>query len=194
MFSKSFITFFSLICAINAQQNDNFDILESPQVTNFGQYGPFENCSDGFLVTGFQLKMEAYRRRLDNTALNAVRFFCGNMIFKSLENISSYRGVYGTYQTPKYCSTYAIGFQLMSQTYQGRRRDDVAATNFRIICADGIEIDGYNETSGYEYNNSSYTEARVCSLGQGLCGIQTQVEAPQGLGKMSNITDYRCLI
>lgn len=159
-------------------------ILQSPLVTNFGHWGEFENCTDGLLVTGFQLKVEAHRRRPDNTAVNAIKMFCGNIIFKSVQDISSFRGPFGRYQKPQYCTTYAEGFQLMSQTYQGRNKDDVAAVNFKLLCADGQELEGFREPSGHVYRSSAYTQAQMCEPGQGICGIQTQVEYHQGFGKL----------
>ena len=161
----------------------NSEVLTSPKVTDFGRWGRFENCSNGLFVSGFQLKVEDYQRRTDNTALNMVLFHCGGGIFKSLQNITSSIGSFGTEKESFFCNSYAIGFQLKSQEYQGRNRDDVAAINFKLICADGKEIEGYQETNREQYSNSSYTAQRVCKPGKAICGLQTQVERRQLLGK-----------
>lgn len=170
------VTAVSITAAIFETRQRN--ILESPKLTDFGFWGPFENCTDGNIVTGFQLKMEEFGRPFDDTALNGVRFFCGS----HQENITSSVGLYGEWGNPYFCSEYAIGFQLKSQKYQGPQDDDVAATNMKLICALGESIEGYEYSEQQIYAENEYTGVQICPLGMALCGLQTQQEFPQAFG------------
>ena len=158
--------------------------LESPQITDFGSWGEPDYCRPGQIVTGFQLKVEP-KHSIDDTALNGIRFFCGTPGGSEDErtNITSKVGYFGNWGKIFNCSTYAVGFELQSQEYQGPRTDDIAANNFKLYCADGVAYEGYND-NGHTFTNSVYTGPQMCSLGQGLCGIQTQVERYQVFGKL----------
>jgi len=169
--------------AVGVYADQTNEVLESPKVTNFGDWTTFHNCSPGYLVTGYQLKVEEYSRRFDNTALNGIRFFCGNSIFRNIQNLTA-AGYYGAPTGRYYCNTYAKGFQMKSQSYQGRSRDDVAAINLRLICADNTTIEAYNERNPDTYKNSSFTAPQICPLDMGICGLQAQIERPQGIGEM----------
>ena len=110
--------------------------LESPQITDFGSWGEPEYCQPGKIVTGFQLKVEP-KHSIDDTALNGIRFFCGTPGSEDQRtNITSKVGYFGNWGKIFNCSTYAVGFELQSQEYQGPRTDDIAANNFKLYCAD----------------------------------------------------------
>jgi hypothetical protein len=165
-------------------------ILENPIVTKAGLWGKLENCTDGFYVTGYQLRVEAYNLYTDNTALNGIRFFCGGPIFRKVENISV-SGSFGSPTESKFCPTYATGFQLKSQKYQGITRDDAGAINMKLICEDKTVLEAYEEKNPNIYKNSAYTERRECEAGYALCGLQAQIERPQGLGKkLSSVSSF----
>jgi len=52
-------------------------ILESPQVSNFGDWGQWDRCPEGEYVVGFQLRTEAWLGPLlDDTALNGIYYYC----------------------------------------------------------------------------------------------------------------------
>ena len=156
------------------------DLVNSTKVTDFGVFGEFEDCPDDTLVIGFQLKVETRRpSRFDNTALNGITFFCGNPGTKeSVLNATSSEGRFGSYRDAQYCPTYAVGFRLKSQSYQGAFTDDVAAVNLKLICADGTEIEGYDEDDNV-YPDAKYSEPLRCKEGKAICGLQTQVEGYQ---------------
>jgi len=159
-------------------------IISSPRLTDWGTEGPFAICPAGKVVKGFTLKIEPRKRRFDNTALNGIVFLCGKpqaSMGNSPTYISSIEGPFGTYGPLLNCSSYAVGFQLKSQEHQGPFRDDVAATNLKLICADGEELEGYSEDE--EYPDTAYTEPQLCPPGRAICGIQTQVEEYQRLSK-----------
>lgn len=163
-------------------------ILESPRVTNFGTPGREEFCRRGEVVKGFLLKVEPRRPRVDNTALNGIVFFCGKPTNKMEDNpwyLTSKQGRFGMYGPTLNCSTYAIGFRLKSQAYQGAFRDDVAATNLKLICADGVELEGYQHDD--EYRDAEYTQGQLCLPGRAICGLQTQVEDYSRLSKKNPI-------
>jgi len=130
--------------------------------------------------------VEPYRPRIDNTALNGIAFFCGKALGLLEDDpmyISSKQGRFGSFGPIFNCSTYAVGFSLKSQAYRGSWRDDVAAANLKLICADGEELEGYEED--YDYADAEYTQVQRCPTGRAICGIQTQVEEYQRFGKES---------
>lgn len=162
-------------------------ILETPQVTNWGEWGKFEKCHPGLLVTGFQLKVETKTDNNDNTAVNGVRFSCGmpyHLDYIEMDTITSSYGRYGYAREKVFCEGYATGFQMKSQKPQGRNKDDVAAVNLKIICDDGIQLEGYDEKGDY-YPDAEYSEPIECPEGMGVCGLQTQVE-PTGWFRKKN--------
>ncbi len=186
-----YCAFAVLLASSNARPWDaeNETILESPRVTNWGEWGKFEKCSPGFLVTGFQLKVETKSNNNDNTALNGIRMSCGMPYRPDYIDMGRMTSSYGRYGTPRewvYCEGYAVGFQMKSQKPQGRNGDDVAAINLKVICDDGEEIEGYDENEDY-YKDSAYSEPMRCPESTAVCGLQTQVEGPRWLGKQKMI-------
>lgn len=165
-------------------------ILESPRVTNWGDWGKFEKCTPGFLVTGFQLKVETKASNNDNTAVNGIRMSCGMPYrpeYLDMERLTSTYGRYGTAREWYYCNGFAVGFQLKSQKPQGSNADDVAAANLKIFCENGEELEGYDENGDF-YKDTEYTDKVMCPNETAICGLQTQVERPRWFGKIS----YKC--
>jgi len=150
-------------------------ILESPILTYWGDYHPWENCSEGEYVFGMQLKNHEYQGPFyDDTALNGIRFFCGppgwTEITESIESGSEFYGVWGQQFL---CPTggYISGFQLRSEEDQNLL-DDSAANNLRMFC--NGEQSSYMQGDGLDFG--VFTTARHCPAGQAFCGISTQVE------------------
>jgi len=171
-------------------------LLESPKLTNFGDWGRYENCSYGLLVKGYVLTIEYhYDNKRDNSALNSAKFFCGNPIANRIEDLTSARGPFGEegeFMEPQFCPplTYVSGFQLLSQPDQGSDADDVAAINLRLFCTDGTVLPGYSVN---QYNDALHTDKRHCPSGFGVCGLQTQVQPHQPLGDDTALNNVRVL-
>jgi len=52
-------------------------ILQSPLVTDLGEWGSMDRCPNGTYVVGMQLKVEQEQPFLhDDSALNGIRLFC----------------------------------------------------------------------------------------------------------------------
>ncbi|KAI4887794.1 hypothetical protein NFI96_024752 [Prochilodus magdalenae] len=77
-------------------------------------------------------------------------------------------------------------FQLQVEPHQGRIRDDTAANNIKFRCSQDTEELIGNGTSWGEWGDWSES----CE-GKAICGIQTKVEEPQGLGDDTALNDVR---
>ncbi|NXK57145.1 VMO1 protein, partial [Chauna torquata] len=82
---------------------------------------------------------------------------------------------WGEWLPPKACGRSArlISFRLRVEAPRGLR-DDTAANSVDFACSDGTVLHGQGGTRGAWGNWSS-----SCPPGQGICGMQTLVEAPQ---------------
>jgi len=164
--------------------------LTSPIVTNWGTWGPFEICPEGTKVMGVQLKTEVWNfwnSAWDDTCLNAIRFYCGTPGSNEISKvISSSEGQWGTWGEVTFChaQSYAIGFMLRVEEEDTPLLDETATNALRILCA-GSE-NGFREVHGGE-QWGLWTNPRICDPNhQYFCGIQTQVEEPQGICKCSD--------
>jgi hypothetical protein len=55
----------------------------------------------------------------------------------------------------------------------------------KLICADGAKMEGFNNNgNGHLFAGANYTGEQRCPLGYGVCGIQTQVEDYQTVGRL----------
>ncbi|CAG7834836.1 unnamed protein product [Allacma fusca] len=131
---------------------------------------------------------------VDDTALNGIMLYCGQLglEFKGRTPITSKVGPFGEWEKLINCPTpmsYAVGFELRSQKYQGTDTDDSAAINMKLYCSDGNVFEGYPESRNYR--NARYTGPQMCSAGKGICGIQTEVEAYQFLGDDTSLNNVR---
>jgi len=182
-------------------------VIVSPEVTPFGDWGKWENCSQGKFVTAFQLKVEGKHSVVDDTGLNGVRFYCGrpvttvdehNNSTTSWENVTSSVGPFGRWGSVHTCPTHAVGFDLEVQQPQGHYKDDVGAINMKLVCGDGSQIEGYsNNGNDHLFPNVTYTGVQRCPTGYGLCGIRTRVEPYQILGDdtgLNNVAGKCCAL
>lgn len=162
----------------------NTVVLQSPIVTNWGRWGSWAHCSmTHSYVTGFQLRVESKGEGIDNTAVNGISLSCGIAENKEVERVISAKGPWGTGRTRMFCATGpAIGFQLKVQKSQGRSIDDAATVNVKMICANGQILEGFDE-QGDEYVDTVWSDPVQCPENMAICGMQTQVEPIQFLGK-----------
>jgi hypothetical protein len=147
-------------------------ILETPHVTNWGDWGNWAHCPSGSFVVGMQLKTEAPQGNRDDTALNAISLFCGSSdnAINLVSIIPSPEGPWGTWGSAYNCrNSAAVGFEIRSESKQ-RNKDDTATNNMRLICSNNDVLEG--DGTGW----GSWTGQRRCLDGYYLCGIQTQVE------------------
>jgi len=181
--------------------------IQAPDVTPFGKWGKWSNCSQGRLVTAFQVKVEGKHSIVDDTGLNGVRFYCGRPTtfqdengesFPTWENVTSDVGLFGHWGYANNCTTYAVGFDLEVQEPQGKYKDDIGASNLKVLCADGAQIEGfYNNGQGHQFPNVTYTGIQRCPTGYALCGIRTKVERYQVLGDdtgLNNLAAKCCAV
>jgi len=202
--------FVKLICFLNIivvafgqEIPEGENVIASDNVTNFGTWGLWDSCTDKKTVTAFQLKVEPKNSLIDDTGLNGIRLFCGRKPTTTTtttvppdtvvvngssepiwENVTSSVGIFGYWGEVFSCRTYAIGFDLEVVPPRGNYRDDKGATNMKLICADGNRIEGFQDNGNeHKFDGAIYTGAQTCGTGYGLCGIQTQVEEYQVVGK-----------
>lgn len=169
---------------------DLANVISSPRVTDWGEWGDWEYCSDGY-VMGMRLKTEPAQGPGDDTALNGVSFMCGNLgepqkrLHSPERQIQSSTGRWGTWGVSYECpSGYAVGFQLRSEATQ-KGHDDTAANNLRIFCSNSDpENVNYLEGSGLSWGE--WTQPQLCRYGWAMCGIRTQVDSSKGYRKKIN--------
>ena len=139
---------------------------------------------------------------MDDTALNGIRFFCGQSPKQSpvWENVTSTISPFGKWGHILNCTApfYAVGFDLEVQTPQGQVKDDVGATNMKLVCGDGRRLEGYYYNGDdHLYKNVSYVGEQFCPGGYALCGIRTKVEPFQFVGDdtaLNNVAGKCCRI
>ncbi|ODM92215.1 Vitelline membrane outer layer protein 1 [Orchesella cincta] len=171
MFTKSCMLKYTLL-TVAATANIN---ITSPQVTNWGTWGRFQRCPFGRYAQAFQLKTEPNRLAGDDTALNAIRLFCGNPDRPDTAVIMSTEGQFGNWGKVFSCYPgFLNGFSLRAEDPQGSG-DDTAANNIRLFCSN---TPSYVEGDGLSFGNWSLDQ--LCLRDQAISGIQTQVEFSQG--------------
>ncbi|XDV37986.1 hypothetical protein PO909_007488, partial [Leuciscus waleckii] len=151
------------------------------RVTNGFTWGTWRfksMCPIGTYAAGFSLKVEGPGG--DDTALNGIRLHCVKRSNESsgshdYTSIESNVGMWGKWTDIKWChSGYLTSFQLKVESPQGFG-DDTAADNIRFTCSGGFVLEGDSSTDWGKWGNWS----PKCQ-GRGICGIQTQIDEPQG--------------
>ncbi|XP_026052770.1 vitelline membrane outer layer protein 1-like [Carassius auratus] len=159
--------------------------------TNWGSWGVKDICPNGTYAAGFSLKVEQLSQGFwdDNTALNGIRLHCidpSKGLSSSYENyatVESEVGSWGKWTEIKWCpSGLLTAFQLRVESSQGIE-DDTAVNNIRFRCSRGSLLEG-DGTAWGEWGYMSTT----CK-GKAICGIQTQVEEPQGMRDDTALND-----
>ncbi|CAG7732360.1 unnamed protein product [Allacma fusca] len=124
------------------------DWIESPPLTNWGEWYNYEECPLGSYAYGFQLRVHAFMDTVltDDTILNSIFLLCatpkarraGYEMFGPLDytpplaKVSSEVALNGEIRREWQCSSphFAIGFQLRVLEPQGILWDDVAAKGY----------------------------------------------------------------
>ncbi|XP_017538198.1 vitelline membrane outer layer protein 1 homolog [Pygocentrus nattereri] len=161
----------------------------------WGTWGQKEMCPSGFYAAGFSLKVAGHWESMlvgDNTALNGIRLHCVDISkgksgpYTDYATVQSDTGSWGKWKDIKWCkSGTLVSFQLRVEAYQGAF-DDTAANNIKFKCSkDDEELVG-DGTSWGDWGSWS----DKCD-GKGICGIETMVEQPRGLGDDTALNDVR---
>lgn len=162
-------------------------ILQSPLVTNWGEWGNWEQCPENTFVIAMELKSDRFTTS-DQSGLSGIKFYCSKPgTYNGTEIITSLTSTIGNYGSKFYCGNVAIGFQLRSERNQANG-DDSGATNLRLFCSSDIStaaaggnVQGkrsFLEGDGTE--KGEWTTPQLCFKRQAICGIQTMVESEMG--------------
>lgn len=187
MRNSGIIVLFAL--AIYGTTSISGTVITSPQITNWGDWGPWQYCPPGRYVEAFQLNTEPKLTIGDDTALNGIRLFCGDAKNPDTAVITSSMGPFGEWGKVFSCSQGTLyGFQMRVEPFQGSG-DDTASNNIRFFCSasqnDFIEGDGLNW--------GDWTEPQFCLEKQAICGIRTQVEwTPEGETDCKRVILFEC--
>jgi hypothetical protein len=174
--------------------------IESPIVTEWGDWGKMELCPEGTYASGMVLKWEPHLgegKGDDDTALNAIRLLCippGSNDFDNATAITSTVGEWGDWGRTLYCDGGVItGFQLRSEPFMGHGgwEDDTGANNVRILCSNLVN-EGYLEGDSVPGSGWGYwTQPQRCLTQQAVCGLQTQVQSWIGSGDDTALNNVR---
>ncbi|XP_068128164.1 vitelline membrane outer layer protein 1 homolog [Hyperolius riggenbachi] len=153
----------------------------------WGDWGSTEKCPPGTMARGFSLLVEPPQGNGDDTALNGVKLYCARRSSRKLKaTITSARGSWGTWTSVQWCpSGGLINFSLKVEAPIGDG-DDTAANNIMFQCSDYTVLRGYGERWG-----TFGPWSDICH--EGICGIRTKLEAPQGNGDDTALNDVRFL-
>lgn len=159
-------------------------MIRSDRVTNWGNWGPLDQCPPGSFVKAINVKVEPSQGGKDDTAMNAVHLSCVALeqqvttdSFPVTKVLASAEGPWGDFKGMEICYRgVAVGFQLRSEDGQGRR-DDTAANDMVLICANS---DGEQKTMAKGQGWGSWRSDKRCPPRTAVCGLQTQVEPHQG--------------
>ncbi|XP_016380009.1 vitelline membrane outer layer protein 1 homolog [Sinocyclocheilus rhinocerous] len=124
----------------------------------------------------------------DDTALNGISLHCveskgSSNSYHDYASVQSDVGSWGRWTDIKWCpSGFLTAFQLRVESSQGDG-DDTAANNIMFKCSRGSLLQG-DGTHWGDWGDWSQT----CE-GEGICGIKTQIEEPQGRGDDTALND-----
>ncbi|XP_049716696.1 vitelline membrane outer layer protein 1 homolog isoform X3 [Elephas maximus indicus] len=122
----------------------------------------------------------------DDTALNGIRLHCaGGNTECNTHVVESQSGRWGTWSEPQWCpgGGFLVAFSLRVEA-SVTPADNTAANNVFFRCSDGAELQGPGLTWG-EFGDWS----DPCP--KGVCGLQTKIQLPRGLGDDTALNDLR---
>ena len=157
--------------------------------TSWGDWSNYIWCKAGKRVNGFRLRVEKNQGGDDDSALNGIQLSCENV---GISN--EIPGIWGTWRDWVYCNdgTYVTSFDLLSQHDINRATnfDNVAASNVKMRCSDGKEINGGGLDLG------DWEGYKSCPTRSYLCGVRAQFQKKQGDGDDTalNRIEFQCCI
>jgi len=172
--------------------------IESPRITNFGEWGNTSLCPEREFVYAFRLKVQADQGIfVDDTAMNGIELTCVSPQGLKEEQmqreqrtkvavIRSSEGDFGNWGTIFECPFphFAVGFELRSE---GFTLDITAANNLRILCSNDMVLQGNGQSWG------DWTGELRCPRTMAICGLRNQVQARiTGDNTALNNVDFVC--
>jgi len=152
--------------------------LESPPVTNWGEWGEEEKCDPGSHVVAFRIKVQPNQGALDDTALNAIELHCTpkNETDGERHYIISNEGIKGSWGTSVECplGSYAVGFEMKTEPVT--LFDNTAANNLRLFCSNAEGVNDVIEGVGGGWGD--WTGPLNCPRGMHITSLKVQVEDP----------------
>lgn len=116
--------------------------MESEAITNWGQWGRWEECNEGEFVYGFSVKVEADKGDGDDTMANGITFVCRNDATGTTKDIMSTVAQWGSWTSRAFCPKightqhYVTAVRLLVQP-PTPHDDDMATLAAEIRCDDG---------------------------------------------------------
>ncbi|XP_040202848.1 vitelline membrane outer layer protein 1 homolog [Rana temporaria] len=150
----------------------------------WGDWGDTEMCPVGTSARAFELSVEPSQGHGDDTALNGIRLLCAEPGSEDIKaRITSTMAKWGSWTGIQWCpSGDLISFSLrVEPPIEG---DDTGANNIMFQCSDMKILKGYGSSWG---DFGAWSE--ICYTG--ICGIQTNVERPQGKGDDTALNDVK---
>lgn len=138
--------------------------VDSNYIVDQGEWYKFEFCPKGSYATGFKIKYN------ENTGLNAVELFCDDKLSK---NISSYKGLWGTWSKGYYCASEMrlVGFEVLVNQFNLwlNYKDEYTINGIKIYCEDRDPIKPATQGT-----KGQWSEPTFCKTNGFICGISVQ--------------------
>ncbi|KAA0719671.1 Vitelline membrane outer layer protein 1 -like protein [Triplophysa tibetana] len=167
--------------------------LEVNNGMNMGSWGQTEICPWGTYAAGFSLKVEQPQGVVlfgDETGLNGIRLHCidssksSSGTYEHYSTVQSDVGSWGQWTNITWCSGgFLTSFQLRVEEF-GIWIDNTASNNIRFTCSGTGQV---LEGSGTPWGN--WGDVSNKCEGKGICGIQTNVDVPQGMFDDTAVND-----
>ncbi|XP_056425999.1 vitelline membrane outer layer protein 1-like [Hyla sarda] len=178
-----------LLLSIFSRSFGDHVFIGIPNGGQWGEWGTVEWCPCGYHAKGFSLKVEEKQKAEDDTALNGIRLHCLNKTEKVRNPrteylITSTESPWGVWSPTLWCPEgHLIRFSMQVEPPR-KGVDDTAANNVMFQCSDYEILFGPGQSWGH------YGRWRGKCM-DGICGIKTKVESPQGSGDDTALNDVQ---
>lgn len=160
-------------------------LIRSENVTNLGDWYPFEFCPLGSYAIGFLVRVMEYSGWWDDTMMNAVKLIC-NDATNTL--ISSNEGYEGTWSENLFCpnATGLNGFIFKAEPLNTTASYDPVMETFDNTAANGINMFCQGDFNALvptiEGIYGNWSKPIFCDYDKKICGISVQFHDFQGKG------------
>jgi hypothetical protein len=140
-----------------------------------GLFTPALFCRPGTFVSGFTQRVEEVQGDGDDSALNAVALLCSDRDGKSVERLTAWEGVWGTWSAPASCPAkqFITRGQIKVEPPQ-IAGDGTAANASRFACGDGTRLAADNDGTW-----GSWGAEGGCATAEAMCGVEIAYQPPQ---------------